>query len=155
MEQHSTSEKINAANKNIITPKMLKKASRKPFIIFSIDPAKDKEREMAIFTHAKKMSEYIFLITEKSPKKYRWSIVNRLQNTSIEIIDNLYQANYEKDDKRLYYQIRAGVLLRILDHYAEVAKKLQAITTKQMFHIGKLILEARKLLGGWTRSVKR
>ena len=144
------------AQKSLVTPKMCKKASRKPFIIYSLEPAKERERELSIFTHAKKLSEYIFVITEKSPKKYRWSIVTRLQNCAIEVVDNLYQANFQRDEqKRLAYQIRAGVCLRILDHYAEVAKKMQAITIKQMFYIAKLILEARKLLGGWTKNVKK
>jgi len=33
-----------------------------------------KDREMAVFTHAKKLSEYIFVISEKSPVKFRWNI---------------------------------------------------------------------------------
>ena len=62
-------ESTNTEPTTSITPMELRKVSRKPFIVQSIDPAKDKEREMAIFTHAKKLSEYIFVITEKSPKK--------------------------------------------------------------------------------------
>ena len=54
--------------------------SRAPFRIQEFDTPRDKE--MAVFTHAKKLSEYIFVITEKSPKKLRWSIVSRLQNIS-------------------------------------------------------------------------
>ena len=138
-----------------ITPKMLRKVARKPFQIQSIDPAKDKEKEMAVFTHAKKLSEYIFVITEKAPKKYRWSIISRLQNTIIDVVSNLYHANFERDDKRLYYQTCAGVSLYLLNHYTEVAQKLQAITTKQMHYIGRMILEERKLLGGWAKSVKK
>lgn len=148
-------ESTNTASTTSITPMELRKVSRKPFIVQSIDPAKDKEREMAIFTHAKKLSEYIFVITEKSPKKYRWSIITRLQNTAVDVVDNLYQANFEQGEKRLFYQTRAGVMLRLLDHYAEIAKKLQAITTKQMFNIAKQVYEARKLLGGWTKSSKK
>ena len=156
MEQ-LTMENLNLGENDSkeITPMMLNKVSRKPFKIESIDPAKDKEREMSVFTHAKKLSEYIFVITEKSPKKYRWSIITRLQNITIEIISNLYQANFEKEEQRLYYQTRAGVCLHLLNHYTEVAKKLQAITTKQMHYIGRMILEERKLLGGWVKSVKK
>ncbi|MBQ9786076.1 MAG: four helix bundle protein [Clostridia bacterium] len=137
------------------TDKDLGKVARKPFVLKYLDPPRAKEKEMAVFTNSKKLAEYIFVITEKSPKKFRWNIVSRLQNTSIDVIDNLYQANFEKDEKRLFYQTRAGVSLRLLDFYAETAKKLQAITTKQMFFIAKQILDLRKLLGGWTKSVKK
>ena len=34
------------AQKSLVTPKMCKKASRKPFIIYSLEPAKEREREL-------------------------------------------------------------------------------------------------------------
>ena len=42
-------------------------ATRKSYHISDFDNPRDKE--MAVFTHAKKLSEYIFVINEKSPKK--------------------------------------------------------------------------------------
>lgn len=137
-----------------IKEKALKVVARKPFVINSLDVAKDKEREMAVFTSAKKLSEYVFVVTEKSPKKYRWSIVSKLQSASIDVIDNLYQANFEQQEQRLFYQKRAGVKLRLLDHYAEIAFKMQAISQKQMFNIAKYIVEVRKMLAGWSKSTK-
>lgn len=73
----------------------MKKTGRKPYRISDFDAPRD--REMAVFTHAKKLSEYLFIITEKSPVKYRWSIVTRLLNTSTDIIEYLYRANYERE----------------------------------------------------------
>lgn len=135
--------------------KLEKTTGRKKFVVRSIDGvSKDKEKELAVFTHAKKLAEYIFVITEKSPKKLRWSIVSKLQNASIDVIDNLYQANFERDERRLYFQNRASVRLQLLDFYTETAKKMQAITNKQMLIIGKQLFEVKKLLGGWTKSVK-
>ena len=133
----------------------IKVVARKPFVLTSMEPAKDREREMAVFTDAKKLSEYIFVITEKAPKKYRWSIVTRLQDTSIYVIELLYRANFEQDDLRLNYQKDASVQLRLIDHYAEMAYKLQAISFKQMHHIIKLVVQARKLLNGWVKSTKK
>lgn len=130
------------------------KAARKPYRINDFDSPRDKE--MAVFTHAKKLSEYIFVITEKSPKKLRWSIVSRLQNASVDVIDNLYRANFERDDeKRIQYQKNAVVNLRLLDFYTETARKKQAITIRQTAIIAKQIGETDKLLNGWIRSTKR
>lgn len=131
-----------------------KNAARGGYRITDFDSPRDKE--MAVFTHAKKLSEYIFVITEKSPKKLRWSIVTRLQNASVEVVENLYHANFEREESvRIDYQKKAAVSLKLLDFYTEVARKKQAITVKQTEVIAKQLLETTKLLHGWVRSTKR
>ncbi len=131
-----------------------KNAARKPFRVNDFDTPSD--REMAVFTHAKKLSEYVFVITEKSPKKFRWSIVSRLQNVSVEVIENLYHANFERETAvRLTYQKRAAVSLKLLDFYAETARKKQAITVHQMGVLAQYVSETGKLLNGWIKSTKR
>lgn len=137
-----------------ISKEELNKVGRKPFVIESINPALDRQKEMAVFTHAKKLAEYIFVITEKSPKKLRWSIVTRLQNCAVEIIEKLYQANFEQED-RLFYQKKVKVQLCLLDYYTETAKRMQAISIRQMLIIGKQIAEVTKLLAGWEKSTKK
>ncbi|MDE6276347.1 MAG: four helix bundle protein [Clostridia bacterium] len=128
------------------------KASRKPFRIHDFDSPRDKE--MAVFTHAKKLSEYIFVITEKSPVKLRWSIVSRLLNCSVDIIENLYMANYTRGEERIVWQKKAMIALNLLDFYTETAKTKQAITVRQMTIIVNQITEVRKLLTGWVKSTK-
>lgn len=128
--------------------------SRAPFRIHDFDTPRDKE--MAVFTHAKKLSEYIFVITEKSPKKLRWSIVSRLQNISTELIENLYRANNEREEAaRLEYQKRASVCIDLLDFYAETAKRMKAINLHQMSFIARQTSDVNKLLRGWIKSGKR
>ena len=128
--------------------------SRAPFRIHDFDTPRDKE--MAVFTHAKKLSEYIFVITEKSPKKLRWSIVSRLQNISTELIENLYRANNEREEAaRLEYQKRASVCIDLLDFYAETAKRMKAINLHQMSVIARQTSDVNKLLRGWIKSGKK
>lgn len=133
-------------------PQDVGKASRKPFRIHDFDTSRD--REMAVFTHAKKLSEYIFVITEKSPVKLRWNIVSRLLNCSVDIIENLYMANYARGEERIVWQKKAMVALNILDFYTETAKTKQAISVRQMTIIVKQITEVRKLLTGWVKATK-
>ncbi len=130
-----------------------KNVSRKPFRITDFEPGHDKE--MAVFTHAKKLSEYIFVITEKSPKKLRWSIVSRLQNCSVDVIENLYRANYERGEERAKWQKKAMVCINLLDFYTETAKTKQAINLRQMGIIARLLSDVKKLLYGWIKSDKR
>ena len=126
---------------------------RKPFRIPDFDTPHDKE--MAVFTRAKKLSEYIFVITEKSPKKLRWSIITRLQNRSVDIIENLYRANYERDlERRRDFQKAVQVDLNILDFYAETAKQKKAINMRQLVIISREINEITRLLKGWVKSTR-
>ena len=39
------------------------------------------------------LGNYIYTITDKSPKKFRFTLVSKLQNLSIDVIENLYRAN--------------------------------------------------------------
>jgi len=144
VQQDASDDKIYDKKNNV---------ARTPFVLHDFDAPRDKE--MAVFTHAKKLSEYIFVITEKSPKKLRWSIVSRLQNVSVELIENLYRANYEVDEARADFQKRASVCLNLVDFYAETAKKMQAINTRQMFIIARQTSDISRLLKGWIRSGKR
>lgn len=129
------------------------RAARQPFRICDFDPPKDKE--MAVFTAAKKLSEYIFVITEKSPKRLRWSIVVRLQNASVELIENLYRANSEPGERRIDFQKQASVSLSLIDFYSETARCLQAITIRQTGIIARQLYEIKKLLAGWMRANKK
>lgn len=51
------------------------------------------ERELFVITKAKDLGNYIYTITDKSPKKFRFTLVSKLQNLSIDVIENLYRAN--------------------------------------------------------------
>ena len=144
--------KENNKEKNTDEQNLQLHTSRKPFVIKTIE-TKVSDKEMAVFTHAKKLSEYIFTITEKSPKKYRWSIVAKLQNTSVEVIENLYHANFDIANRE-FFQTKANVKLHLLEHFAETAKNMQAINIHQMLVMGKQIAETQKLLSGWNRATK-
>lgn len=128
-------------------------ASRKPFVLHDFDTPRDKE--MAVFTAAKKLSEYIFVITEKSPKKLRWSIITRLQNASVDVIENLHRANFEKGEGRIAYQKSALVSLNLVDFFSETARAKNAISLHQTAVIARQLTECKKLLNGWVRATKK
>jgi hypothetical protein len=51
------------------------------------------QSEMAVFTRAKELSKAIFVVTQDAPKKFRFSLVSRLQDTSLAVVGHLYRAN--------------------------------------------------------------
>ena len=128
-------------------------AGRTPFVLHDFDAPHD--REMAVFTCAKKLAEYIFVICEKSPKKYRWSIITRLQNASVDVIENLYRANFERGSaERIAYQKSALVSLNLVAFFAETARSKQAINLHQTEVIAKQLVECKKLLNGWVKATR-
>ncbi len=79
-----------------------------------------------------------------------------MQNASVELVENLYRANFERDEAlRITFQKCAAVCIKLIDFYAETARKKQAITIRQTAVLAKHIAETEKLLNGWVRSTKR
>jgi hypothetical protein len=52
-----------------------------------------KVKEMSVITKAKDLSIIVFEVCETSPKKFRLSLIEKMQNLSLEIIAKLYEAN--------------------------------------------------------------
>lgn len=75
-------------------------------------------------------------------------------NTSVEIIEDLYRANYERGEERVVWQKKAMTALNLLDFYADTANLKTVITFRQMTLIANQISEVKKLLSGWVRSTK-
>lgn len=49
--------------------------------------------ELLVITEVKRLIDYIFVISEKSPKKYRYSFLTKIYNLLFDIIELLYEAN--------------------------------------------------------------
>ena len=55
-----------------------------------------KKSELFVVTKTKELAKYLFTITEKSPKKFRFTLVVRLQNYILDALENIYFANNKK-----------------------------------------------------------
>ena len=53
----------------------------------------NKQGDLSVITKAKEVCSYILTITDKSPKGFRFTLVSRLQNYSLTIIENFILAN--------------------------------------------------------------
>lgn len=52
-----------------------------------------KKSELYVITKAKELAKYMIVVTERSPKKYRFTLVVRLQNYCLDIMEHLLLAN--------------------------------------------------------------
>lgn len=51
------------------------------------------QSELQVITHAKNLLNYVMTITQKSPKQFRFSLVGRMQEYVLNIVEELYYAN--------------------------------------------------------------
>lgn len=122
-----------------------------------------KQSELTVITKAKDLCSYVMIITEKSPKRFRFTFVSRLQNLALSVIENLFRANdvfVSKNDayskkERLACQRNAMTDLKLLGYIALLSMKQGCILPKQYEQISRKIADCQNLLGAWMNSDRR
>jgi len=122
-----------------------------------------RKSELTVVTKAKELCVYIMEITQKSPKQFRFTFVTRLQNLSLDVIENIYYANeifigkggVKNAEKRLALQHKAMTTIKLIAYVAEMAMTQKCILPKQFEQIAKLTTDCLRLLGGWINSDKK
>lgn len=120
-------------------------------------------KDLTVITKAKKLMEYTFTITNSEnrfPKKIRYTLVQRLQDLSMEIIEMLYSANdtgnftdVEKRDRRRYQKL-ALTKLNMMMCLVEFSYNRQHINMKSLEYWTNLIRDVRILTASWIKSDK-
>ncbi len=112
-----------------------------------------KKNDLFVITKAKDLAKYIITVTEKSPIKYRFTLVVRLQNYILDVLEKLYLANSSPlGEKRREYQETAKTLLNMLDYFAGLAAEQGCILFKQYKQISKQQAECLLYLNKWMAS---
>ena len=110
---------------------------------------------------AKYLCRYIMTVTKKSPKQYRFTFTTRMQNLSMDIIEEIYLANETfvggieakgKAQKRLDLQHSAMTKARLHAFIAQLALEQKAILPKQYGQISMQTTDVLNLLGAWMKS---
>ena len=122
-----------------------------------------KQSELIVITKSKDLCSYVLVVTQKSPKHFRYTFVNRLQNLAIDVIENLIRANdvfITKTDilsqrERANYQCRAMTDLKLLGYIALLSMEQQCILPKQYEQIARQVSDCCNLLGAWMNSDKK
>ena len=115
------------------------------------------QSELAVITKAKDLCSYVMTVTDKSPKRFRFTLVAKLQNYALDIIENLYRANEvfvkagdrEKSQQRIDFQHQALTELKLLGYMAQLSMEQGCILPKQYEQITKKIHDCQNMLGAW------
>ena len=119
--------------------------------------------ELSVIIKAKDLCSYVMTVTDKSPKRFRFTLVSRMQNYALDVIENLYFANEifvqagqkEQAEKRIVHQQKAQISLKLLGYIAQLVMEQQCILPKQYEQITRQVYDCRNLLGAWMTSDKK
>ena len=123
----------------------------------------ESKSELTVVTKAKDLCSYIIIITQKSPKQFRFTFVSRLQNLALDVIEKIYYVNevfisknnQKNAEKRLALQHHALTTLKLLAYISELAMKEKCILFKQYEQIAKLTTDCQRLMGAWINSDRK
>lgn len=116
--------------------------------------------ELNVIVKSKALCTYIFTVTEKSPKRFRFTLTGKLQTYALNLLEALYRANEVtvapgdevSAGERIAFQKQAQTELKLLGFMAQLAMEQKCILPKQYEQIAHLAHETGSLLGAWMKS---
>jgi len=111
-------------------------------------------KDLIVITKSKDLCSYILTVTEKSPKRFRWTLTTKIQNLAIDVIEKLYRANeaFNEFEKRLSLQHEALTAIKLLGYIALLSREQSAILPKQYEQITRMVSDIQNLIGAWIKS---
>lgn len=121
------------------------------------------QTDLSVITKAKDLCSYIMTVTDNSPKRFRFTLVAKLQSYALNTIENLYRANEifvkngdaEKAAMRMDYQHQALTELKLLGYLAQLSMEQGCILPKQYEQVTKKVHDCQNLLGAWLNSDRK
>ena len=122
-----------------------------------------KESELQIIIKAKELAKHTLLLTSncnRYPKKFRFSLVDKMQNCALEIYEYLNEANRTKIPEyikeRNESQTKAIMWCDNLLYYIELSHELNIINMGSMEHWSKMVSDIKHMAIAWrTRDRER
>lgn len=117
--------------------------------------------ELRVILKAKELAKHTLIITSncnRYPKKYRFSLVDKMQNKALEIYEHLYEAN--RTDLRLYPKERSELQTKAITKcdellfYIELSMELNIINNKSTEYWSKMVLDIKHMAIAWRTKDK-
>jgi hypothetical protein len=120
------------------------------------------DTELKVILKAKELAEHTFRITSncnRYPKKYRFSLVDKMQNRSMEIYEFLMEAN--RTDLGAYRRERSELQTNAITYcdellfYIELSQKLGIINMDSMEYWSKMVTDIKHMSIAWRTKDKQ
>ncbi len=76
---------------------------------FAYNPQSKTKAELEVMSKIKALNTLIFEITQKSPKQFRFSLVSRMQNLSLDLLEAIYRVNDTYIDMRIIKDMNKSI----------------------------------------------
>ena len=107
------------------------------------------ENDLKVILKAKELATHTLRVTSNAnryPKKFRFSLVDKMQNKSMEIYEILFEAN--RTD-RLELQTKAITYCDELLFYIEMSHELKIISSDSMGYWSKMVSDVKHMAIAW------
>ena len=118
--------------------------------------------ELQVIVKAKELAKHTMILTSNAnryPKKYRFSLVDKMQNKCLDIYTELFEANRTdiKDYKRerLEKQTRAITYCDELLYFIELSYELNIIPKGSLEHWSKLVADVKYMAIKWRTNDRK
>lgn len=119
------------------------------------------ENELQVIIKSKQLAEHTLRVTSncnRYPKKWRFSLVDKMQNKSLEIYEYLYEAN--RTDFKTYGRERSELQTKAITHcdellfYIELSHQLNIISESAMEYWSKMVTDIKRMAIAWRTKDK-
>ena len=92
---------------------------------------------------------------EAFPRAFRSTVTARLLGAALDLAEQLFEAQARRGAGRRDHLARADASLNKLRMYLRLAHRWRWLSDGQYQHVGSIVAEIGRLLGGWLRSEGR
>ena len=119
------------------------------------------EDKLKVILKAEELAEHTLKVTSncnRYPKKYRFSLVDKMQNKSLEIYEYLHEAN--RTDLRDYRRERSELQTKAITYcdqllfFIELSYRLNIINDKSMGYWSKMVTDVKHMTIAWRSKDK-
>jgi len=105
---------------------------------------------LILFERWMETTKWMLEMTARFPKRLRQSLTNRVENTTLEILEGVTTAAYRKDRTEILVKINDGLnRLRVL---VRLSHELRILSDGQYEQVARQVDEAGRILGGWMKT---
>lgn len=119
------------------------------------------EERLKVILKAEELAEHTLRVTSncnRYPKKYRFSLVDKMQNKALEIYMFLHEAN--RTDLKVYGRERSELQTKAITYcdellfFIEMSYKLNIINDKSMGYWSKMVTDVKHMAIAWRSKDK-
>ena len=108
--------------------------------------------EMVIFSRTFDLLHWLLPKSERFPRTYRSTVTQRLMGAALDLQEALVTAESRQGRSRVTALRNADAALGKLRIYLRLAHRWRWLSDGQYEHVGGMVAEIGRLLGGWLRA---